>query len=54
MEITPEGKIVSVKDSKTGELGLAPGATKEFWTNKNKSYWDALVNTKFFDKFTGK
>jgi|GEM_PF-1329469 len=54
VEITPEGKIVSVKDNKTGELGLAPGATKEFWTNKNKSYWDALVNAKFFDKFTGK
>ncbi len=54
VEITPEGKIVSVKDNKTGELGLAPGATKEFWTIKNKSYWDALINAKFFDKFTGK
>ena len=54
VEITPEGKIVSVKDNKTGEQGLAPGTTKEFWTNKNKSYWDALINAKFFDKFTGK
>ena len=54
VEITPEGKIVSVKDNKTGEQGLAPGATKDFWTNKNKSYWDALINAKFFDKFTGK
>ncbi|EJZ44290.1 hypothetical protein HMPREF9630_02150 [Peptoanaerobacter stomatis] len=55
VELDSDGKIISVKDNKTGEEGLAPGGSKDLWNRRNKRYWDkAVTEGKIFDKFKDK
>ncbi len=54
VEADDNGVITSVSDNGTGTAGSVQEGNEEFWTTKNKPYFDAAISGGLLGKFVGK
>ena len=52
--VDDSGVITAVTDNGTGAAGSVQEGNEEFWTKKNKPYYDAAVGAGLLDRFVGK
>ncbi|MBP3721472.1 MAG: hypothetical protein J6J41_09080 [Clostridia bacterium] len=52
--VNDSGVITAVADNGTGAAGSVQEGNEEFWTKKNKAYYDAAVSAGLLDRFVGK
>ncbi len=54
VETDDNGVITAVKDNGTGGTGSVQEGNEEFWSKKNKPFFDIAVSGGLFEKFVGK
>ena len=54
VEVDDNGVITAVKDNGTGAAGSVQEGNEEFWSKKNKSFFDAAIHSGLLEKFVGK
>lgn len=54
VEVGKDGKITKVSDDNTATKGWDPSKDQASWDKKNKPFWDILLNSGLFEKFSGK